>query len=91
MRLLAVEYTRRLCWRDGFWHLRARLREEKREEKSEGERKEENNDILLSFARRATTKQKHFLPRLERKEEKTIRFFCSPPCDSREVERNRGE
>ena len=28
---------------------------------------------------------------VERKEEKTIRFFCSPPCDSREVERNRGE
>tara|TARA_X000000368_G_C23007600_1_gene701952 strand:+ start:388 stop:618 length:231 start_codon:yes stop_codon:yes gene_type:complete len=67
---------------------------ERREERGKvrGRKKRRKQyDVLLSFTRRATTKQKHFLPRLERKEEKTIRFFCSPPCDSREVERNRGE
>ena len=64
------------------------MREEKREEKSEGERKEENNVLFFCSPRGDETET--FLPRLERKEEKTILFFCSP-CDSSEVERNRGE
>tara|TARA_B100001540_G_scaffold302299_2_gene309653 strand:+ start:242 stop:592 length:351 start_codon:yes stop_codon:yes gene_type:complete len=76
------------------WFLAPSSPFERREERGKvrGRKKRRKQyDVLLSFARRATTKQKHFLPRLERKEEKTIRFFCSPPCDSREVERNRGE
>ena len=65
------------------------MREEKREEKFEGERKEENN-VLFFFCSPRGDETETFLPRLEIKEEKTILFFCSP-CDSREVERNRGE